>query len=462
MTLATLFAGSAFGLLILATRRVRFAAAAAQQTPLPTGSEYKAAAFPLKVSENRHYLEDGAGHPFLMTGDSPWSLIVEPKRDDVDLYLNSRRQQGFNTLLINLIEHKFSSNAPANAYGQQPFKGPGRFAEPNDLYFDNAEWVLKRALDHGFLVLLAPAYLGAGGGNEGWFAEMNAAGPEALHAYGRYLGARYRNLPNIVWVHGGDFDAPDKSLSRAVADGIAEADPNALHTAHPSRETATADFWRGERWLSIDTVYTYEDVFRAVSTQFDRKLPLPILLIETLYEGEHGTDEQRLRSQAYGAILGGAAGQIFGNNPVWHFSGPGLFFPDIASIFFGWRHALASPGASSMGRLRSFFEPLEWWKIEPDHGGILAGGQGYSICAAARDSSFVIVYVAGASELMLKPPWRALTEAHWYDPTAGTFRDAAAPTNGVGGQLVFKVPASSNANGFSDWLLLLKPRVDKA
>lgn len=445
----------------LATGMFRSAALAAPVAIKPAAREANAT-FPLSVSPDRRFLQDAFGRPFLMTGDAAWSLISELKHDEVEKYLDVRRQQGFNTLLVRLIEHQFASNAPADAYSELPFREPGRFSEPNDSYFDNAKWVLQHAKDRGFLVLLAPAYLGSGGGPEGWYVEMTAAGPEVLRSYGRYLGARYRDLKNIIWVHSGDFNAPDKSQARAVANGIAEADPDALHTAHLAQGTTAADYWQGESWLSIDTVYTYRDVFRAVSAEYERKLRLPILMIEAQYENEHGTNEQYLRAQAYGAILGGAAGQIYGNNPVWHFSGPGLFYPDVASMFFGWRHALGSPGASSMSHLRNFFEPLEWWKIEPDRGDILIGGEGYSICGAVKDGSFAVVYVADTDELILKPRWEAPIEARWYDPTAGTFHDAAAPTNEAGGQNVFEVPASNNASGFSDWLLFVRPRPGKA
>ena len=55
------------------------------------------------------------------------------------------------------------ANAPANAYGQEPFLAPGDYDTPNEAYFRHADWVLRRAADKGFLVLLAPSYLGGHG-----------------------------------------------------------------------------------------------------------------------------------------------------------------------------------------------------------------------------------------------------------------------------------------------------------
>jgi len=445
----------------LAWKARHVTASAPMQSQSQTNFKESSAVFPLAISGSRRYLQDAAGRPFLMTGDTAWSLIAELKRDEVDVYLSTRQQQGFNTLLVNLIEHHFSSNPPADAYGEQPFRAPGRFSEPNDRYFDNAYWILRRASELGFLILLVPAYLGAGGGDEGWYVDMKAAGLEALRAYGRYVSQRYRDLSNIIWVHGGDHDDPDRSLARAVAGGIVEADSKALQTVHSSRDTVTPDYWRGESWLSIDTVYTYGDVFEAVASEHARGLPLPIVMIEAIYENEHGLDEQRVRAQAYGAILGGAAGQIYGNNPVWHFSGPGLFFS-----VFGWRHALDSSGASSIGHLRRFFEPLEWWKIEPDHGVVLADGEGrnddyYAICGIAADRSFAVIYASYARQLTVKTPWSDAKgmDARWYDPAAGLFADPAPIAASVDQGLIFTVPDGSNASGYDDWLLLLTPAV---
>jgi hypothetical protein len=88
----------------------------------------------------------------------------------------------------------------------------------------------------GFVVLLAPSYLGHQGGVEGWYQEMLKSGPQKLHDYGRYLGRRYQNFMSIIWLHGGDYDPPDKDIVRAIVNGIREIQPTALHSAHGSPE----------------------------------------------------------------------------------------------------------------------------------------------------------------------------------------------------------------------------------
>ena len=99
---------------------------------------------------------------------------------------------------------------------------------------------------------------------------MVANGPERLREYGEYLGRRYRDFANILWVHGGDYDPPRKDVVRAIAEGIAAFDPRALHTAHGAPETAAFEYWQGEPWLNVNNVYTYGPVHAAALEQYAR------------------------------------------------------------------------------------------------------------------------------------------------------------------------------------------------
>jgi hypothetical protein len=85
-----------------------------------------------------------------------------------------------------------------------------------------------------------------------------------------------------------------------------------------------------------------------MNTQYARPERMPFFLIESAYEHEHEASEQRLRTQAYQAVLSGAAGQVFGNNPIWHFDGPGIYPAPVT-----WQEALDSRGAHSMTPPRS-------------------------------------------------------------------------------------------------------------
>lgn len=411
--------------------------------------------FPLHVSTDGRHLNDVFDRPFLITGDTASSLLGDLSREEIELYLRQRQRLGFNTLLVNMIEHRFSRRPPSNFYGEPPFRDGRDFAAPNDTYFDHVEWFLRRARAHGFLVFMAPAYMGVSGGPEGWYQKMTATGPGALKAYGEYLGRRFGGFPNIVWVHGGDYDPPDKALVEAVVAGLMAAAPNALQTVHGAIGSRVRQTWYDASWIDIDTLYTYEDTAVRAGDLYRTNPAKPFVLLEGRHENEADTDAAKVRAQAYGSLLSGAAGQFFGNNPVWHFAGPGVFAANSR-----WQDALDSPGAQSMAYLNALFEKIAWWALEPDPS-ILAHEGGLpvnemTIPAAAKDRSFAIVYVTDVAVVRIRrdalPP-TVMNRARWFDPSSGASMEAEPieSPRSVG----FQVPAIANAAGDSDWLLLL-------
>lgn len=425
--------------------------------PLSAGAQQTA--FPLRFAENYRYLEDAKGEPFLITGDTAWSLIGDLSREDADKYLTDRQRRGFNTILVSLIEHRFSRNAPRNFYKHAPFEANAAFSRPNEAYFDDADWILQRARERGFLVLLTPAYMGVNGGDEGWFQEMLAAGPEVLKTYGRYLGERYGKYDNIIWVQGGDFDPPDRVLANAVAEGIAETDPDSFQTFHASRDTDVALNWKDAPWLNLDTLYTYGDVASAALKRYLTGPISPFFLIEGVYEGEQGATEQTIRGIAYGAILSGACGQIFGNNPIWHFYGPG-----VREQSMSWPDALSSRGTQSIMHLKAFFDAIAWWKLEPEQGKLLVAQDpllpGYAIGSRSADGTLAVVYLSGRSRVFLNTALLSSSAKHvrWFDPASGKYAEAVQTKIAGADTIMFELPRKQNSAGYADWLLVLADR----
>jgi hypothetical protein len=419
-----------------------------------------ALSFPVSVLPSKRHLVDGSRKPFLIQGDAAWSLIAQLTREEVDLYFDDRRARGFNTVLIELIEHRFSTNAPANAYGERPFLITGDYSTPNEQYFVHADWVLRRAAEKGLFVALTPSYTGYGGGSEGWYQEMVANGPSKLRQYGRFLGKRYRDFTNILWVQGGDYNPPDRTLVRAIAEGIEELDPRALHTAHCAPETSALEYWYGESWLRVNSVYTYGPVFRAALKEYARLEGMPFILIESAYENEHNATTQRLRTQAYQAVLAGAAGQIFGNNPIWHFDGPGLYPAPVS-----WQQAMEGKGTESMTHLHDLFAALPWWLLQPDINntfliGGLGSGQDQAVAARATDRSFAIIYMPSNRRITLDMSGLAgpLITARWYDPANGGVSNANGSPFPATGSTAFRPQTVKNSDGFGDWVLILESR----
>jgi uncharacterized protein DUF4038 len=96
----------------------------------------------------------------------------------------------------------------------------------------------------------------------------------------------------------------------------------------------------------------------------------PYFLIESRYEGERDGTPLMTRIQAWQAVLSNAAGQVFGNSPIWYFGAKvGQQQP------MEWSTAVNSPGSLSMSHLRNFLFSLPWSSLEPDRDRkLLVGG----------------------------------------------------------------------------------------
>jgi hypothetical protein len=212
--------------------------------------------FPLQVGPNGRYLTDADGAPLLIVGDTAWSLVAQLDERAIGEYLDDRQRRGFNAVIVSLIEHKFADRAPAKIDGVAPFAEPGDFTRPNPEYFDYARRAIEQAHRRGISVWLCPAYLGWGGGDEGFWQEVKSAGPAALRGYGRFVGERFMDLPNIVWMPGGDYALPieERWAGNELALGIRDGGARQIMTAHGGQTSAVETFG-DQNWITVDNVY---------------------------------------------------------------------------------------------------------------------------------------------------------------------------------------------------------------
>jgi hypothetical protein len=411
-------------------------------------------AYPLKRAPSRRFLVDQNDVPFLIHGDTAWSLIPGLSKPDAESYLEDRRRKGVNTILVNLIEHRYLTDPPNNTDGVPPFTTPEDLSTPNEAYFAHADWVIRKAAEKGIQVLLTPLYLGYGGGGEGWYQAALEGGLAKVRDYGRFVGNRYKDFKNIIWVIGGDYNAPNKDLVRAFVEGIEAFDTNHLMTYHGDPNTSATDEWGGEPWLDINTTYTYGSVWDKTLENYNRSDAMPVFLFESKYENENGVTENGLREQAYEALLGGSMGQVFGNNPMWHFGSGGLF-----PAPYPWQEALQSQGSKDMAHLWDLFNTLEWFKLQPDQNAawLVAGAGPSDHAALAQDGSFGLVYSAqgNALSLDLSKLVGPRIRARWYDPTSGVFSSASETLLTNSGTRVF-TSSTTNATATPDWVLVLE------
>jgi hypothetical protein len=373
--------------------------------------------FPLRPAPDGRRLQDVLGRPFLVNGDAAWSLMVALTKPQVELYLEDRRQRGFNTVLVNLIERGFGG--PENQDGELPFVPADDFTAPNEAYFAHADWVIDKAAEKGMLVMLAPAYLGITCGSQGWCDQMLDQPVSAMLEYGRFLGDRYRSKRNILWIHGGDTKASGHGASAhvdAIVEGIQERAPNRqLHSAHCSRNNSAVECY-DLPWLDVNNSYSRcSSTLDAVREDYDRDPPFLFFYIEGNYENSNASLGCLIDQHAW-SILGGATGHVFGNTPIWRFGD-------------GWEDALASPGSQAMAHLGRLFLSRAWFRLEPDTtGAVLTAGTSDAAAAVTSDGESIVVYVPSARTITVDATVLASSTARgWYfDPANGSVTDLGA------------------------------------
>lgn len=414
-----------------------------------------APAYPLETSGNQRSLIDSDGQQFLINGDTAWSLMVALTDAEVIQYLDDRHARGFNTILANLIEHRFAPDPPRNVYGAAPFTTPEDIRTPNDAYFDRCVGIVQQALDRDMMAMMTPAYLGIVGGGEGWWQALSARTASEAEAYGAYLGAKFAAFPNIVWVMGGDHFAQEVlSRTRALVTGLKSTGrADWLFTYHAGPNTSSSEVVGDEPWLDLNATYAYEDP--GLVAQFEQDYgwtpTRPFFLLESRYEHEPNPPVSRLalRSQAYWSVLTGGMGALFGNNPIWHFENDRPF-PNAGT----WESNLNGNGSQDRIRFRNLFSTYDWSSLRPDRSrAVLTGGEGSGADAAyaakSNDSTLVIIYTP--SQRALTVNLDALTGSDatvwWFNPRDGSV-DAGTPVVSAGSR-DFTPPTND------DWVLVI-------
>ena len=438
--------------------------ASSEQPAAPAASAEPA--YPVKHGSTGRYLVDQRGVPFLILGESPQAMIGKLSEADADLFLANRKSHGFNTVWINLLCASYTGcNADGTTFdGIAPFTTGTTLSTydvstPNEGYFARADRMLQLAAKYGILVILDPAETGS------WLTVLRSNGLAKARAYGRYLGTRYKDFPNIIWMSGNDFQSwrtspSDDALVREVALGIKETDPNHIHTVElndPVSSSLDDSSWAPI--ISLNAAYTYSPAYAEVLDAYNQSASMPVFMVETSYEFaslSHVTTVAGLRRQEYWTSLSGATGQLYGNDYTWEFKND-------------WKNQLDTPGAVQIGHVKALFEPRAWYELVPDqsHTVVTAGygtfsstdsitGNDYVTAARTPNGKLVMAYVPSARTVTVDmSQLSGPVIARWYDPVVSTFNSIAGSPFANTGLSDFTTPGT-HADGAEDWVLVLE------
>jgi hypothetical protein len=206
-------------------RRFFLAALAALLLPAMLPAQF------LKVSGNQRFLVTGEGEPFFWLGDTGWEMLHRLDRQEMESYLRNRAGKGF-TVIQTVILSEIDGLTFPNMEGNLPFQDfdPER---PEEAYFELVDFAVKKAEEFGLVLALLPTW--------GKYVlpdshpllnERAVFDPENAYAYGKFLGERYREAPNIVWVLGGDWPAGPQ-FNLAAPEGVARLQHGADRSPGP-------------------------------------------------------------------------------------------------------------------------------------------------------------------------------------------------------------------------------------
>jgi hypothetical protein len=418
--------------------------------------------FVTSVSLDGRYFLDQYGEPILLKGDAPWSLITKLSVAQAELYFSVREEQGFNAAIISLLGSLGNGGPHEDGRtfdGVEPFVD-GNVLLWNEPYWERATSYLRIAADHGITVLLYPV--------DGWTIGHSFA-PQSIEQcrrYGRRVAERFAELPNIMWMTGGDYVPATDDVANgsdvdrcwsAMMRGVREAGdgrPFSIQLNFDKSISSDNPFWA--RWIDWNFVYTYHPTYSAVLEAYERTPTMPAILGEANYEGENNqpesapTTDETLRRQVVWSLTSGAAGEFMGCDD-WEFH-------------TGWETRLSTAAVAQVGRLRELFSGLRWWQLMPDTADeLVTAGRGtplmtdapmdvldddYVTAARTADGRQAVVYLPTSRTISANTgALPAGSQAAWVDPTSGRRTQVAMSTS-------FTTPGT-NDGGDKDWILLL-------
>ena len=207
----------------------------------------------LQMSSNRRFIITETGDPFFWLGDTAWELFHRLNREEAERYFANRQANRFTVIQAVALAEFDGLNTP-NAYGERPLldNDPTR---PNEAYFAYVDEVVQMAARHGLYIGLLPTW--GDKVDHQWGAGPVVFNPENAEVYGRFLGERYREQTNIVWILGGDRpaiheDHDYRPIWRAMAAGIdAGMERPSFKTYHPAGGRSTSAWLHDEDWLDM-------------------------------------------------------------------------------------------------------------------------------------------------------------------------------------------------------------------
>lgn len=421
----------------------------------------------LEVHPDKRFLCHADGTPFFYLGDTAWELFHRLDETEIDTYLENRREKGFNVIQAVILAELDGLNTP-NKNGDRPLLGNDP-RKPNEAYFAWVDKVIRKAAGKGMYIGLLPTW-----GDKvdvQWGTGPVVFDTDNAYTYGQYLGERYKDFPNIIWINGGDRSGggKNKEIWNAMAKGIRSADSNHLMTFHPIGAETSGSWFHDYDWLDFNSCqtghayYTYDIFEKLIAGDYNRQSTKPAINLEPCYE-DHPVrgqpegvdlwfDESNVRHALYWSLFSGAFGHTYGCHPVWQFMAPG--YTPVGGVRNNWYDVLDLPGAWDLIHARRLFESYDFFNRQPDNTIILTPqteSKDYAI--ATKGDRYALIYLPHGNSVEVsleKISGTKKIKLIWFNPRTG--KKTGIGTKAAKGSFVATPPSSGKNN---DWILIME------
>ena len=430
---------------------------------------------PIQVHPNGRFLMTSEREPFFWTADTAWELFHRLDEKEATIYLDKRKEQGFNVVQTVVLAELDGINTP-NANGDVPFSDIEKW-EYNEAYFQHVDLILDLAEKRGIHIALLPTW-GDKLFKSTWGAGPEIFNPETAYSYGKWIGARYKDRKNLIWVLGGDRtpreDSQDLEVWNQMAKGILETqnpDNPILITFHPqpAGPGGSSNWFHQEDWLGFNMHQTGhcpgDSDFEKITHDYQLSPIKPTIDAEPLYEEhpycfdakEHGYSEAAdIRRIMYWNVFAGGAGQTYGCHAVWQ-----MYDLDKAPVngpLKPWHKSLDLEVANQMKHMKNLMLSKSYFERIPDQS-LIAESQAndISFVAATRDNAgtYALFYFPDGKEtaINLNSLNGSTFKLTWMDPRTGVeFPGNQGASLPKGSNLSITPPSSGRGN---DWILII-------
>ena len=430
--------------------------------------------FPItKASDSRGFI-DANGVAFYGIADTAWNAISRMSMADFTSYLQTRRSQGYTTILLSLLDIRSRTRTQTQS-GSLPFMGSGNSADlknPNTSggYWDFAEWCIDQCATNGMLAVVVPAWYGGWGDMWRGHIASSASDTSIATSYGNFLASRFGTKTNIWWMLGGD-DGPTTAGNNVsgVPGGLPQVDvtnaTNALASAlksgasvsqlmtyHSFRNDTAYTYFGAQSWYDVHAAYGGQDTATVVTSEWNRGVVKPVFMVESYYDmrGEVGLaapslSRVELRAEAWQSMVTGGHVTANGNEAVWAVTG--------VYAGFTWNDGISRPAGDDQTILSKVLQTWHSKVFRPDNtASLLSVGRssGTSIAAGllSTDGTVGIIYFPSPRSATLNlTRFTGAPLLAWVHPETGVVTQISGNT--TGSSFVLTYPA-----GWSDAILV--------